>query len=80
VLLDLSYIGYLVEQKATEGPYFEAAVIHHTDCGSRLLGDPELRRGFAERSGCDEATLAQQPATGPADTVHADVDGRSSGG
>ena len=74
VLRDLSYIGYLVEQKATEGPYFDAAVIHHTDCGSRLLEDPELRRGFAERSGCDEATLAQLPTTVPADTVHADVE------
>jgi carbonic anhydrase len=74
VLRDLSYIGYLIEQKAPEGPYFEAAVIHHTDCGSRLLEDPELRHGFAERSGYDEAELAQLPATVPADTVHADVD------
>lgn len=74
VLRDLSYISYLVEQKAPEGPYFEAAVIHHTDCGSRLLEDPELRQGFAERSGYDEAELAQLPATVPVDTVHADVE------
>jgi carbonic anhydrase len=74
VLRDISYIGYLVEQKAPEGPYFEAAVIHHTDCGSRLLEDPALRHGFAERSGYDEADLAQLPATVPADTVRADVE------
>ena len=74
VLRDLSYVSYLVEQKAPEGPYFEVAVIHHTDCGSRLLEDPELRQGFAERSGIDEAELAQLPATVPADTVHADVE------
>ena len=74
VLRDLFYIGYLVEQKAPEGPYFEAAVIHHTDCGSRLLEDRELRHGFARRSGFDEAELAQLPATVPADTVRADVD------
>jgi carbonic anhydrase len=73
VLRDLFYISYLVEQKAPEGPYFEAAVIHHTDCGSRLLEDPELRHGFAERSGWDEAELARLPATVPADTVRADV-------
>lgn len=73
VVVDLSYIGYLVETKAPEGPYFEAAVIHHTDCGSRLLEDPELRRGFARRSGYDERTLAQLPATVPEDTVRADV-------
>ena len=74
VLRDLSYIGYLVERKAPEGPYFEAAVIHHTDCGSRLLEDPDLRHGFAERSGYDEAGLAQLPATVPAETVEADVE------
>jgi carbonic anhydrase len=74
VLRDIFYISYLVEQKAPEGPYFEAAIIHHTDCGSRLLEDPELRRGFAERSGWDEAELAQLPATVPAETVRADVE------
>jgi carbonic anhydrase len=73
VIQDVSYIGYLVETKAPEGPYFEAAIIHHTDCGSRLLEDPELRRGFAERSGYDEEMLASLPATVPADTVRADV-------
>jgi carbonic anhydrase len=73
VIADLSYIGYLVEAKAPEGPYFEVAVIHHTDCGSRLLEDPVLRHNFAERSGYDEAALARLPATVPADTVRADV-------
>jgi carbonic anhydrase len=73
VIQDLSYIGYLVETKAPEGPYFEAAVIHHTDCGSRLLEDPELRHGFAQRSGYDEQMLASLPATVSADTVRADV-------
>ncbi len=73
VIRDLSYIGYLVEAKAPEGPYFEAAVIHHTDCGSRLLEDPELRHGFAQRAGYDEGELAALPATVPAETVRADV-------
>ncbi len=73
VIQDLAYIGYLVEQKAPDGPYFEAAVIHHTDCGSRLLEDPALRRGFAQRTGYDEQQLAALPATVPADTVRADV-------
>jgi carbonic anhydrase len=73
VIRDLSYIGYLVETKAPEGPYFEAAVIHHTDCGSRLLEDPELRHGFAQRTVYDEQQLAALPATVPAETVRADV-------
>jgi carbonic anhydrase len=73
VIRDLAYIGYLVETKAPEGPYFEAAVIHHTDCGSRLLEDPDLRRGFARRTGYDEQQLAALPATVPAETVRSDV-------
>jgi carbonic anhydrase len=73
VIRDLAYIGYLVETKAPQGPYFEAAVIHHTDCGSRLLEDPDLRQGFAQRSGYDERQLAALPATVPAETVRGDV-------
>jgi carbonic anhydrase len=74
VIQDVAYIGYLVESKAPNGPYFEAAIIHHTDCGSRLLEDEQLRHGFAERSGYDEQMLAALPATDPAQTVRADVD------
>jgi carbonic anhydrase len=73
VIQDLAYIGYLVETLAPEGPYFEAAIIHHTDCGSRLLERPELRHGFAQRAGYDEAMLARLPATVPAETVASDV-------
>ena len=73
VLQDLSYIGFLVERLASEGPFFEAAIIHHTDCGSRLLEDPALRHDFAERSGYDEAMLSRLPATVPAETVREDV-------
>src|SRR5215475_9139872 len=69
VIRDLSYIGYLVETKAPEGPYFEAAIVHHTDCGSGLLADDELRHGFAERSGLDESALAELPVLDPAATA-----------
>ena len=73
MIQDVAYIGYLVEQKAPEGPYFEVAIIHHTQCGSRLLEDKELRHGFAERTGYDEQMLAALPATNPAQTVLADA-------
>ena len=39
-LADVAYISYLVETKAPQGPWFEIAVIHHTDCGSGLLAEP----------------------------------------
>jgi carbonic anhydrase len=74
VLKDIAYIGYLVQTKAPEGPYFEVAIIHHTDCGSTLLADDELRHGFAERVGVDERTLADTPVLDPARTVRTDVE------
>lgn len=74
VMRDLSYIGYLVEEKAPEGPYFEAAIIHHTDCGSGLLSIDELRHGFSERSGIADEKLAELPVLDPAATVRADVE------
>lgn len=74
VIQDLSYIGYLVETKASEGPYFEAAIIHHTDCGSGLLADEELRHGFVERTGYDEQMLAELPVLDPPATLRTDVD------
>jgi carbonic anhydrase len=74
VIQDVAYIGYLVEQKAPEGPYLEAAIIHHTHCGTRLLEDKHLRHGFAQRTGYDEQMLAELPTTEPAHTVRLDVD------
>lgn len=71
-LRDLAYVSYLVEVNAPEGPWFEVAVIHHTDCGSVFLADPEFRAGFAAR-GYDEAELAALPAVDPEATVRADV-------
>ena len=74
VIQDVAYIGYLVEAKAPDGPYFEVAIIHHTDCGSGLLADDELRHGFARRTGYDKQALADLPVLDPPATVRADVD------
>jgi len=74
VLRDVAYISYLTESKTPDGPWWELAVIHHTDCGSTLLADPEVRRGFADRAGYTDAELAWLPATDPAATVRYDVD------
>jgi carbonic anhydrase len=74
IIQDVAYIGYLVETKAPDGPYFEAAIIPHTDCGSGLLADEELRHGFSQRTGYDEHTLAELPVLDPVVTVRTDVE------
>ena len=43
VLRDVAYISYLTETRTPDGPWWELAVIHHADCGSTLLADPEVR-------------------------------------
>jgi carbonic anhydrase len=72
VLRDLAWISYLHEIKTPAADWFEIAVIHHTDCGSGLLADEQLRHGFAAR-GYDETELAQLPVLDPTQTVRSDV-------
>jgi carbonic anhydrase len=68
VIQGVAFLGYVVETKAPEGPYFEVAIIHHTDCGSTLLADEEFRQGFTERTGFDDDALAGLPVLDPAAT------------
>jgi carbonic anhydrase len=73
VIQDVAWISYLHEVKTPDADWFELAIIHHTDCGSGFLGDPELRHGFAQR-GFDEHALAGLPVIDPAETVRIDVE------
>jgi len=74
VIRDIAYAAYLVQSKAPAGPWFEVAIIHHTDCGSTLLADDEIRHGYATRIGVDERTLAETAVLDPARTVRTDVE------
>ncbi len=74
VIEDIAYISYLIESKFPNGPWFEVAVIHHTDCGSALLANDRFRHGFARRAGVDEHALADRPVLDPARTVSTDVE------
>lgn len=73
VIQDVSWISYLHEVKAPDADWFELAIIHHTDCGSALLADHQLRHSFSER-GFDEKALAELPVIHPAETVRTDVE------
>jgi carbonic anhydrase len=72
VLADLAWISYLHEVKTPHAPWFEVAVIHHTDCGSGLMADDELRGGFVAR-GFDDRELQHSAVIEPAATVAHDV-------
>jgi carbonic anhydrase len=53
---------------------FEAAVIHHNQCGTGALPDDTFRHRYAERIGAEESTLHQHAVLDPAATVTRDVE------
>mgnify|MGYP001757644128 CR=1 FL=1 len=73
VVKDLAWVCHLHENKTPDADWFEVAIIHHTDCGSGLFADEELRRSFAARGGHDEETARAMAVLDPASTVRDDV-------
>ncbi len=74
VINDVAFIGQLAENLLPDGPLFEVAVIHHTQCGTGALADDTFRRRYAERIGADETALRDRAVLDPAATVRSDVE------
>ena len=74
VINDVAFIGQITESVMPDGPLFEVAVIHHTQCGSGALADATFRRRYAERIGADETTLRDHAILDPTATVTRDVE------
>ena len=74
VIRDLTWICHLHENKTPDADWFEVAIVHHTDCGSALFADPELRRGYAARGGYDEDTAAAMAVLDPSASVRTDLE------
>jgi carbonic anhydrase len=73
VINDIAFIAQLAENVLPDGPLFEVAVIHHTQCGAGALADDTFRRTYAQRIGADEADLREHAVLDPAATVTIDV-------
>jgi carbonic anhydrase len=74
VINDVAFVSQLAENVLPDGPLFEVAVIHHTQCGAGALADDAFRRRYAERIGADELTLREHAILDPAATVMSDVE------
>jgi carbonic anhydrase len=74
VIDDVAFIGQIAENALPDGPLFEVAVIHHTQCGAGALADDRFRRRYAERIGADESSLRQRAVLDPEATVTRDVE------
>lgn len=73
VINDIAFISQMTESVLPDGPLFEVAVIHHTQCGTGALADDGFRRRVAERIGANEHDLRDHAVLDPATTVARDV-------
>jgi carbonic anhydrase len=73
VVNDVAFISQLAENAIPDGPLFEVAIVHHTECGTGALADDAFRRRYAERIGADDKVLRDQAVIDPAATVAHDV-------
>jgi carbonic anhydrase len=74
VINDVAFIGQLAEMALPAGPLFEAAVIHHAQCGTGALADDTFRHRYAQRIGAEESTLRTHAILDPVATVTRDVE------
>ena len=74
VINNIAFVAQLAAKAVPDGPLFEVAVIHHTQCGAGALADDHFRHRFAEQIGADETTLRDRAVLDPAATVANDVD------
>jgi carbonic anhydrase len=74
VIDNVAFIGQMAEGAVPDGPLFEVAVIHHTQCGAGALADDDFRQRYAERTGLDESELLEYAVLDPAATVASDVE------
>src|SRR5579871_1923952 len=74
VINDIAFISQIAETVLADGPLFEVAVIHHTQCGAGALADDTFRGRYAERIGADESGLRERAVLDPAATVMTDVE------
>jgi carbonic anhydrase len=74
VIDDIAFLGLLAGDVIPDGPLFEVAVIHHTQCGAGALADDGFRHRYAGRIGADEAALRGHAVIDPVGTVTHDVE------
>src|SRR5919201_5992900 len=74
VINDVAFISQIFENLLPDGPLFEVAVIHHTQCGAGAFADDAFRHRYAERIGAEESALREHAILDPAATVTSDVE------
>jgi carbonic anhydrase len=73
VINDVAFISQISESLMPDGPLFEVAVIHHTQCGAGAFADDTFRHNYAQRIGADESALREHAVLDPTATVTSDI-------
>src|SRR6516165_7962914 len=77
VIDDIAFLALLAEQlfrgQGGAETLFEVAVVHHTQCGTGFLADPNFRHQVAQVTGLPEPALEASAVIDPHATVSADV-------
>jgi carbonic anhydrase len=74
VINNVAFISQIAENFTPDGPLFEVAVIHHTQCGAGALADDGFRHRYAQRIGVEQSALREHAILDPAATVVDDVE------
>jgi carbonic anhydrase len=74
VINDIAFVNQIAENVLPDGPLFEVAVIHHTQCGAGALSDDTFRHSYARRIGAEESALRERAIVDAASTVTNDVE------
>ena len=74
VINDVAFVSQITENVLPDGPLFEVAVIHHTQCGAGAFADDTFRHRYAERIGAEESALRDHAVLDPAATVTNEVE------
>src|SRR5437868_13346949 len=74
VINDVAFIGQMAENALPDGPLFEVAVVHHTQCGTGALADDAFRRRYADRIGAEQEALREHAVLDPRASVSRDVE------
>jgi carbonic anhydrase len=74
VINDVAFAAQLAANVIPDGPLFEVAVIHHTQCGAAAFADDDFRHRYAQRIGVNESALRERAIIDPAGSVTGDVE------
>jgi carbonic anhydrase len=78
IIEEIAYLAFLARRisggELPDDVRVEVAVIHHTQCGTGFLADPDFRREASEVTGVDETALEASAVGNPHATVKADVE------